>query len=174
MTEHHDWKRNITAALDDERRVRVCIQEAQELERSRITAIEDTLNVHARYFPEILNDLNNLNNNIKTNKRRLNNHATNTGDDLKGVEIAINAVLEAHTHSLFRLEARLDRIAEQFAAAGFAPLNQSHAEDVTDQDDPHPETPIDLKKSLVDAASTNTRTSHGPRPTVPAEQRPIS
>lgn len=160
--------------LDGERRVRVCIQETQELERSRTTALEDTANAHVRYFPEIRNTLNILNNNIKANKRRLADHIEPAAKALDKIRSDIEAVLNAHTQSIFRLETRLDRIAEQFAAAGFTPINDSNGENIADANHTHAEAPVNVTEHVIDAARTHTRRSSGPRPTVPAEQRAVS
>lgn len=149
------------------------LKEAWSINVSRIDAIEDACNTQARYFPEIRVDFTALRKSIaqlgQTRKRE---------DDKLGAAILtheqdIHAVLESHTAAIFRLESKLDKISEQFAAAGFAPLNESPRDNVPDTPGLDPECVVDRTEDVIDTAATNDRDRTDPRPAAELEESPV-
>lgn len=150
------------------------LKEAWAINVSRIDAIENACNTQARYFPEIRVDFTALRKSIaqlgNTRKRE---------DDKLGAAILTHdqethAVLESHTAAIFRLETKLDRISEQFAAAGFAPLHQSPSEDVPDAEGLDPECVVDRTELVINTTAADDRDRPDPRPTTELEESPVS
>lgn len=162
MSDIAEQLRSLRIDLDNERRVRVCIQEAQELERSRLTAAEDAIMEMACDIPELRTAIDKHATIINTHKRLSDNGRQTNKNALNDTQDAIEQVLVSHTASIFRLQQKLDAISQrlqQYPNPGAICLLVKNR---PDRDDTNTKAPVDPPETGVDPGTTNA--GHGPGP----------
>lgn len=173
MSDIAEQLRQLRTDLDNERRVRVCIQESQEFERSRMTAAEDAIVELTEQRDELAALLLTNTANIVAAKRICDGRRDANANALGKIQTEIEAVLKAHTETMFRLQQQHDALSARLHEYPDPGAICLLVENRPDRDDANPIPPIDAADVVVDSASHDTRRTSGPRPTVPAEQRLI-
>lgn len=162
MTQNNEEIAIIHTRIADQRTHAHRLTERAELDGCRITAAEDAIAELATQIADLATSLHTQHRLTRQTRTLCDNRRDANACAFGRIQTEVEAVLEAHTASIFQLQAKLDRIAEQFAAAGFAVPKQLQGQDVADADDIDPEGDVDRTERIINAAGTDTSAATEP------------